>query len=282
MRLPSDRAAAQLAALYRQAETELTGLIHQALASGALATAAYRRRALLAVQTVLARLAQTATPQARDTVRSAYEVGQQLALLPQHGVTGPSFGGHIHTEAIQVIADALTNRLDDAVRHVGRQVDDIFRREQLRAAASMLLTQGTVPDARREMIDRLTDQGVKGFTDRAGRQWGLANYAEMAVRTTARQAVTEGARNSLLERSIDLVRISSHPTSCPQCKPFQGKTYSLTGATPGYPHATVLPPIHPNCRHVMYPAAANAGLPLSEDALQARIAKNRARQGVLA
>lgn len=276
MNLPSDAKAAQLAALYREAEAHLHVTILRALASGALATASYRRTALQAVQAVLARLAQTAAPQARDVVRDAYQVGEQIATIP-HSLAGPTFGGHIHTEAIQVISDALVNRLDDAVRHVGRQVDDIFRREQLRAAASMLLTQGTVPEASKQLVDRLAEQGVKGFTDKAGRQWNLANYAEMAVRTTARQAVTEGTKNSLLGRRVDLIRISSHASSCPVCKPYEGKTYSLTGLTPGYPRAENLPPLHPACRHVCYPAAANAGLPLSEDALRARIAKNALR-----
>lgn len=279
MKLPSDRAAAALAALYRDAEARLTATISQALASGATGTAAYRRRALFAVQAILTKLQGEAVPQARQVVRDAYGTGMQVANLTPD--TTGAFGGHIHTEAVQVLSDSLTASLEGAVTNVGRQVNDIFRREQLRAASAMLLEQGTVRDASKQLVDSLTSQGVKALTDRAGRQWGLSAYAEMAVRTVSRQAVSEGTKNALLTRGLDLITISSHASSCPVCKPFEDKTYSLTGKTPGYPVAELLPPFHPNCAHVCYPADITS-LPISEDALAARIARNATKVPVMA
>lgn len=276
MRLPSDSVAAQLANLYATAEAHLRASVMQAVTSGALGTASYRRRALHAVQQILATLQQQATPRARQAVSDAYHVGAGIADHHTGIDNTPRFGGHIHTQAVRVLADSLVGRLDDAVTHVGRQVDDVFRREQLRATAQMLITQGDVRTASRALADQLTAQGVKAFTDRAGRQWGLANYAEMAIRTVSRQAVTEGTKNALLERHVDLVTMSSHASSCDQCAPLEGKTFSLTGLTPGYPVLESPPPIHPRCRHVIFPAAANLDLALNEGELQRRIDRNRA------
>ena len=49
------------------------------------------------------------------------------------------------------------------------------------------------------------------------------------------------------------MQISVHSGSCPVCLPIQGKVFSLTGNTPGFPvlQNSQKPPIHPNCKHVL-------------------------------
>lgn len=240
MRLPTDRAAIVLARLYQAAEAQLQALIEQAIVSGALGTARYRQTRLAEVQTILAELNGEAVPEATQLIVDAYQLGGQIA-----GLRG-EFGTAIHQEAVELLADALTSSLNDATERVGRQVDDVFRREGLRHAALDLIEGGTQREAAKRLRDTLVRQGVSGFQDRAGRQWGLANYAEMVVRTTTREAVSVATKNAMLERGDDLVTISSHHHESDVCDRYDGKTFSLTGATEGHPVLDQLPPFHPN------------------------------------
>jgi hypothetical protein len=85
--------------------------------------------------------------------------------------------------------------------------------------------------------------------------WKLKDYAEMATRTTTREAVVHGQVNRLLAHGVSLVRISEHADSCPQCQPFQGRLIDLSGTITEFQGEAVadgpLPPIHPRCRHTI-------------------------------
>lgn len=63
-------------------------------------------------------------------------------------------------------------------------------------------------------------------------------------------SVTQRAK----ELGRDLVKISTHKTDCPLCKPWQGKILSITGKTKGYPtldEARTAGLFHDGCRHAM-------------------------------
>lgn len=257
MNLPSDRAATALARLYQTAEARLEALIARAIASGALGTARYRAVRLAEVQRILSELQDEAVPEATQAVADAYRVGGLIA-----GVD--TFGSSVHQDAVEVLADNLASRLNDAAEKVGRQTEDVFRREGLRHAALDLIEGGTQREASARLRETLVRQGVSSFEDRAGRQWGLASYSEMVVRTTTREAVSTATHHSLLERGDDLVTISSHRGVEPddeRCLRIQGRTFSITGRTPGYPVLPLdeWPPMgtHPRCVHVATPAAAS-------------------------
>lgn len=62
------------------------------------------------------------------------------------------------------------------------------------------------------------------------------------------------ASQRIISQGHDLVRISTHNTDCPLCKPWEGKILSLTGKTKGYPtleQARVAGLFHEGCRHAM-------------------------------
>jgi hypothetical protein len=134
--------------------------------------------------------------------------------------------------------------------------DELGRRisATLQDAASQRL-KGYVTDELRERLERTARGEVIAITGRDGklRHYNLKKYGELVARTAPRQAATEGAIARQLALGGDLVTISVHSGSCPVCLPIQGKTYSLTGKTPGFPVLTddKRPPIHPNCGHVL-------------------------------
>ena len=107
--------------------------------------------------------------------------------------------------------------------------------------------------AAQAMLDELATKGITGFTDKAGRNWDVATYAEMATRTAVSNAWDDMQADMAVRSGLDLVETGTHSTegSCPLCIPWLGRKLSLTGATPGYPtleEAKAAGWRHPNCR----------------------------------
>jgi hypothetical protein len=103
------------------------------------------------------------------------------------------------------------------------------------------------------MLDELAGKGITGFTDKAGRQWDLATYVEMATRTAVSSAWDDMQADMAVRSGLDLVETGTHSTegSCPLCSPWLGRLLSLTGTTDGYPtvdEAKAAGWRHPNCR----------------------------------
>jgi Phage minor capsid protein 2 len=251
--LSTDRKVEALIRLYREAELELRLLVEQALSSGALGTAVFRQGQLAQVKEILSALQDRSIPYATQLVVEAYQLGVGIAGAPTAG----GLGSGVHQEAVDVLADNLANSLNDAAETVGRRVEDVFRKEALRVTALRLAEGLPVRQATEKLRGALQDQGVKSFRDKSGREWGLESYAQMVVRTTTREAASRGTVNRLLEEGTDLVRISSHSHDPDVCDRYDGKTFSLSGKTQGYSVLDHLPPFHPNCRHVLMPAAAS-------------------------
>lgn len=237
--------------IYQDAEAQLAREVTAAVASGKLGTASYRRQQLAQVQALLVKLQADTAPKATAVLQASYTDGLKIAQLAD--VSGALSG--IHTEAVEVLADNLSARLGNGITNVGRQVEDVFRKEGLRISGQQLAAGNTRLQASKQLTESLADQGIRAFTDVAGREWGLSRYTEMVLRTTTREAVSLGTKNRLIEGGIDLVTWDSTGESCPICDPLDGQTFSLTGATEGYDVIEEMPPIHPNCECVITPAS---------------------------
>ena len=262
MKLPSEQQVDQLMRIYQTAEAHLSKMVEQAVQSGQLGTAAYRRQQLSAIQGLLTQLQAATVPEAVAILRVSYQEGLTIASLA--GVDGPFAG--VHTEAVNVLADSLTSRLQQGIATVGRQVEDVFRKEGLRLSAISLAEGNARTEASDAMVDALKQQGITAFEDRAGRDWSLETYTRMVMRTTPREATSEGTRNRLIEGGLDLVEWVAASDCCDQCQEFAGNVYSLTGATPGYEVLEELPPLHPNDICVIVPST------VTFDALEAALA----------
>lgn len=262
--LPSDRDARRLTRLYVEAQRTIIQQIELAVRSGRLQTARLRRLQLAAVLAYLDQIGAATDPLARQLVAQAVEDGARLAdrdIRRLGATTTPvaeqAFAA-VNQEAVQVATDALTGRLSAARQTVGRTVDDVFRRHGLEQTARALLgVEGSPQTASRRLARQLAAGGQTGFVDSAGRQWKLADYAQMAVRTTTRQAVVTGQVNRLASHNINLVEISRHASPCRICAPMEGRLIDLTGRLTEYRGQPVstdtpLPPFHPNCRHTIY------------------------------
>jgi Phage minor capsid protein 2 len=235
-----------LTARYERAESILMSLVSRAVIAGTMANPKVQRAIKQQTATMMAELDKAGIPEGQAIVEKAYALGVKLAAS-----TNPKLVA-IDDSALDLLKTSLSARLTDATTHVGRRVDDVFRKEGLKAAAAALGDQ-ELPDPSDYLQKRLINQGVSAFTDKDGRNWGLADYAGMAVRTTVTEAVFQATQSHLLASNLDVVQINSVDNPCDLCAPWDGGTFSLTGRS-NYPLLTVTMPIHPRCGHFMVAA----------------------------
>ena len=117
-----------------------------------------------------------------------------------------------------------------------------------------------------EKIYKLVEAG--DFIVINGRNYDIAKYAKMVVRTEFRKAQTAAARDTCARYECDLVEWSRHANACEICRPHEGKVFSLSGKDPTYPPLGELaPPLHPNCGHSILATSREAIGARGEEAL---------------
>jgi hypothetical protein len=258
------------------AQRTIVAQIEAAMASGDLRGAARRQAQLAAIDQTLAQLAATANPLASKMVRDAWHQGAGRALKQVHDLPidtvekAGTFNG-VSREAVQAMQDSLVQRLDSAQQTLGRRVQDIYAREQRRAALRAILGAEGSPSAasqhlqsqllKNRDIARAVRDGGTGFVDSAGKRWSLDTYANMATRTVTREAVVQGAMARMVSHGIAIARVSTHAGSCEICVPFQGTLVALGEGAPAEWKGEAVsdtgeaPPYHPNCAHSLEPVS---------------------------
>ena len=92
-----------------------------------------------------------------------------------------------------------------------------------------------------------------------GAKMPVDKYAEMLARTTRIETQNIAMLGKALDDGNDLVECSTISPTCPTCASLQGRIYSISGKTAGYPslYDTAFKNgysiIHPNCRHQFFP-----------------------------
>lgn len=92
------------------------------------------------------------------------------------------------------------------------------------------------------------------------RNYNLKAYAELVARTRMRQAQTDATKELCKQFENDLVIYSTHDDPCPDCLPYEGQIFSISGHDPEYPELTsdIEPPTHVNCEHGISPISRRA------------------------
>lgn len=130
----------------------------------------------------------------------------------------------------------------------------IYRDVISEASTGVLSGVDTRREASQNALNQFASKGITGFVDRAGRNWELASYVEMATRTASSRAALQGHVDRSTELGQDLMMVSGHAATCPLCAPWNNVVISISGKTPGYPtldmaHEAGL--FHPNCKHTL-------------------------------
>lgn len=173
-------------------------------------------------------------------------------------------------DALQRLMFSLIAKIQGTHLRILRWDLDAYRTVVARASTDTLIGTKTRLQAAQSAMDQLVSQGITGFTDKAGRNWELASYVEMATRSTVAQASVEGHLDRLKAAGIGLVIVSDHAGECALCRPWEGKVLAVSG--PPGPRTIQVPSavsdelvtvhiagtlaeafaaglMHPNCRH---------------------------------
>lgn len=174
---------------------------------------------------------------------------QQMGVLP--GTVLNSASGEIvpvrSSPAMQEMVQAYTDQAVDKLnltnttmlastqqayqQAVQSVVNDETFAEANRILSTQALEAATAQETRtraiRKAMDKLSEAGLTGFYDKAGRSWSPEAYASMVVRTTAHNTAIQAVKTRQQEYGGgDIFQVSTHPGARPLCYPYQGKFFS--------------------------------------------------------
>lgn len=152
------------------------------------------------------------------------------------------------------------------------------------AAASVASGVETRKTAVRRAIKRISDEGLTGFIDRAGRSWTPEAYVNMVTRTTVHNTAIQATQAFMQDYNTEVFQVSSHAGARPLCYPYQGKFYSWNntageielgnGQRVSYEPLTVTSYGEPaglfgiNCGHYPIPVIPGVTIPHGADNIQ--------------
>ena len=150
------------------------------------------------------------------------------------------------SRAVEILVDNLLGQVDEMAETayqatasklflVGRLESDPFRETVIEKAAESLAEGRGALSKTEEIIRAVQEQGITAFVDKAGHEWSLSSYGNMAVRTTVRQAQVASV---LTADNGDLVKIINSSVPCRICGAYGGRVYSKSGTSPFYPPLT--------------------------------------------
>jgi hypothetical protein len=234
--------ADQVALIYSDAELQLITMIAERLERG-LDAPDWALQQLIEVNQlgVEARgLLYKLTPQVAAAIEQAIAQAQAIGIagadadirtLTGGGVVTASAAGVVDTAAVAALAGETLTAVTSTHSGILRSVDDIYRNVVAEVTGRTVTGVATRREITQQALNKFAAQGVTGFRDKAGRNWKLDTYAEMATRTSTLRAMKQGHTDRLVQRGYDMVRVSAHPAPAPQCHPYEGKILSLTGST---------------------------------------------------
>jgi hypothetical protein len=273
--------ARAVAVIYQDAEHALLAIVARALAEG-IDSPSWARAKLAAIgdvrqalEEVTQALQQDATGAIGRAILEAYRRGDQAAVAELGALAEGSrhfVATHLpNARSVDRLAAAAVAEQGPVWQRVLRAPLDAYRSVVARVSASTLLGGLTRRQTAQRALDQFAARGVTGFVDRSGRNWDMASYAEMAVRSATGRAAIEGHLDRLQALGQQLVIVSDAPLECPLCRPWEGEILSINGGSGPHSlrlqHATedrTTVPVHvagslmearaaglfhPNCRH---------------------------------
>ena len=149
--------------------------------------------------------------------------------------------------------------LENAFEQVAMRTDKMsfeHIRELRNISAEVFREMSITGNTRREVSKALMERALKikgfEFTDKAGTKWSNKSYFEMLARTELMNAARASYDDKMAQEGFDVMKLSTSGNSCDHCAKYEGKLFSLTGATAGIPSKAELEAdgvFHPNCTH---------------------------------
>lgn len=155
----------------------------------------------------------------------------------------------IHLEAVESLIEESTGKMSNAINGIERNIryslGEVSRVKIQETLAQWLITWATAEQSKNRVIEIFSKQWVTAFSDRAGKRWWIARYAEMLTRTETIRAYNLGTLNQWVANGITKYRNLERADCCPICQPFRNKVLTVWKDR--------FPPHHPNCRGTLSP-----------------------------
>ena len=116
----------------------------------------------------------------------------------------------------------------------------------------MSLTGATRRQVSKALLERALEIPGFQFIDKSGHKWSNKSYFSMLARTELMNAARGSYDDKCADEGFDVMKLSTSGNSCDKCSRFEGRLFSLTGATAGLPTKQDLIDagvFHPNCTH---------------------------------
>lgn len=255
-----ERLAERMLRVYSDAEMDMTKRIAEHALDGST-DMQWSRRKLSEVRKVNKELRNTVQKLTKDRktlekeiVSKAYNGGVRAFKTDAEKFTDAVNITHVSPNAQKVarILNDLDETMDAADRTILRQANDVYADIIGEVSARVATGSTTVKEAVVDELNRFADAGITSFVDKAGRNWEMATYAEMATLTAIERATVEGYTDTMKEYGFDLAMISNHAGACPLCVAWEGVVVSISGESKEYPsleQAESEGLFHPRCLH---------------------------------
>ena len=178
-----------------------------------------------------------------ETRREALEnIEKQLEEAAKNGYVTPPMRdstARVLEEYAQQAADKMnlvnTTMLQSSLEQYQRMVmlteEEERRAERTQtflneAAGNVASGTETRTQALRRAIQRISEEGLSGFYDKAGRSWSPEAYVNMDIRTTVHNVAIQSVKNRMEDYNTQVFQVSAHAGARPLCYPYQGKLYS--------------------------------------------------------
>ena len=166
--------------------------------------------------------------------------------------SGLSSFGRVNERSVNALVAATQEKMEGTHLRIRRWANDVYTDVVRASGADVVTGVLTRQQATSRALTTWAGRGVTGFVDKAGRNWNLSSYAEMATRTASAQAMVQGHVDKLVENGMELVIVSNAAQECELCRPWEGKVLSLSGDShdhESFKEAVNWGLFHPNCRH---------------------------------
>lgn len=194
-----------------------------------------------------------------------------------------SFFG-IFDEKIESLIEEVQGKVRTAETAALRMTDDVYRQTILKADLAIQTGGAAKDEAVKIAVEDFARKGINCIEYKDGRRVNIADYAEMALRTSNKRAALIGAAKQRAAMGFDTVRVSSYDMCSPTCLPWQGKAYiddvygvwdgekfgNMGKSKDGDWHLLLSAAIaaglfHPHCRHTLFTYRKGDRLPPPKD-----------------
>lgn len=187
-----------------------------------------------ALEKTVSQATKDAEPILQDAAKNGV-IGQATAenVLASENIT--TMLSAYNSQAAQKINLVNTTMLDSTLAQYKKVVTNTANVEQQLMATQQMLNSATGKvllgtesrtQALRQSLKQVSEEGVAGFFDRAGRSWSPEAYINMDIRTTVHNTSIEATKIRAQDYGVSTFQVSAHSGARPLCYPYQGKFYS--------------------------------------------------------